>query len=49
MKFLLDANLSPRLAAVGDAGFETTHVFDSGLAHASDQAIFDFAAGNDLS
>jgi predicted nuclease of predicted toxin-antitoxin system len=45
MKFLLDANLSPRLAAVlGDAGFATTHVVDHNLADATDQTIFDFAA-----
>jgi hypothetical protein len=38
MKFLLDANLSPRLASVlGDAGFATTHVVEVGLADASDQ------------
>lgn len=45
MKFLLDANLSPRLVGtLGDAGFATIHVADVGLADADDQTIFDFAA-----
>lgn len=45
MKFLLDANLSPRL--VGDlqsAGYQARHVLELGLISADDSTIFDFAA-----
>jgi predicted nuclease of predicted toxin-antitoxin system len=49
MNFLLDANLSPRLAVVlGQVGFATTHVVDVGLADADDQTIFDFAAAEEF-
>jgi predicted nuclease of predicted toxin-antitoxin system len=49
MKFLLDANLSPRLASVlGEAGFKAAHVADVDLAHAADATIFDFAADEQL-
>ena len=45
MRFLLDANLSPRLcASLGDAGYEARHVVDVGLGDADDATIFDFAA-----
>jgi predicted nuclease of predicted toxin-antitoxin system len=44
MRFLLDANLSPRLAGrLTDAGHDTVHVTDVGLLTASDSAIFDHA------
>lgn len=45
MRFLVDANLSPRVArASSDRGFESTHVADIGLLRASDEAIFERAA-----
>lgn len=44
MKFLLDANLSPRIvAALVAAGYEAQHVEDVGLLTAGDDAIFDYA------
>lgn len=48
MKLLLDANLSPAVAAaLNDAGYETSHVGDVGLLRASDDEILEFAASND--
>jgi len=45
MKFLLDANLSPAVAAaLNDAGYESSHVADVGLLRASDDEILEFAA-----
>ncbi|HEY5847887.1 MAG TPA: DUF5615 family PIN-like protein [Nakamurella sp.] len=45
MKYLVDANLSPRVgAALNDAGFEVVHVRDVGLVTASDAEISAFAA-----
>ena len=47
MRFLLDANLSPRLVeALSDVGFETRHVVELGLVGASDVEIFDRAAAD---
>lgn len=49
MKFLLDANLSPRVAdGLRAAGFDAIHVVDVGLVTASDSAIFDRAAADGL-
>lgn len=40
MRFLVDANLSPRVAArLCDGGYEATHVQDHGLLNASDKTI----------
>jgi predicted nuclease of predicted toxin-antitoxin system len=41
MKFLVDANLSPRVAArlCDGGGYEASHVHDHGLLNASDEAI----------
>lgn len=40
MKFLLDSNLSPRVAQLlCDAGIDATHVRDKGLQHATDLVI----------
>lgn len=40
MRFLVDANLSPRLIPLlVEAGHEATHVFDLGLGQASDEII----------
>jgi len=49
MRFLVDANLSPRVATLlsGD-GFESIHVGDVDLLTATDQAILDYAAANGL-
>ena len=45
MKLLVDANLSPRVVAVlVTAGHEAIHVFDIGLADASDPVILRRAA-----
>lgn len=48
MKLLIDANLSPRIAArLAEAGYEASHVMDHGLLSASDDKIAAFAvAGN---
>lgn len=44
MKFILDANLSPRLSTeLNAAGCNTQHVADFGLLRASDIEIIDFA------
>jgi predicted nuclease of predicted toxin-antitoxin system len=49
MRFLIDANLSPRVAAsLSSAGFESVHVRDVGLLTAADKAILDYAAANGL-
>jgi predicted nuclease of predicted toxin-antitoxin system len=49
MRFLIDANLSPRVAAgLISAGFDSVHVTEVGLLTASDQAILDYAAENGL-
>jgi predicted nuclease of predicted toxin-antitoxin system len=49
MRFLVDANLSPRVAAtLSSAGFESSHVADVGLLTAADQVILDYAAANGL-
>jgi predicted nuclease of predicted toxin-antitoxin system len=49
MRFLVDANLSPRVAAgLTSAGFDSVHVTDVGLLTASDQDILDYAAENGL-
>lgn len=49
MRLLIDANLSPRVAAqlIG-AGLEAVHVADVGLVTAADEAILDYAAANEL-
>lgn len=40
MRLLIDANLSPRIAALlGSAGFEAVHVADVGLLAVADEAI----------
>jgi predicted nuclease of predicted toxin-antitoxin system len=40
VRLLIDANLSPRVAtALADAGHDVVHVFEIGLADASDQSI----------
>lgn len=45
MRFLLDANLSPRLVnGLASAGYETRHVGDVGLLAAADDVIFEWAA-----
>jgi predicted nuclease of predicted toxin-antitoxin system len=47
VRFLLDGNLSPRLAeALTEAGYQVRHVVDLGLLGASDAVIFDRAAGD---
>jgi predicted nuclease of predicted toxin-antitoxin system len=44
MRFLVDANLSPKVAAsLSSAGFESVHVGDVGLLTAADQVILDYA------
>ena len=49
MRFLVDANLSPRVAAgLTSAGFDSVHVAEVGLLTATDQAILDYAAENGL-
>lgn len=49
MRFLLDANLSPRLVeGLGNAGYSASHVDQVGLLGASDVAIFDHAARDGL-
>lgn len=49
MRFLVDANLSPKVAAsLSSAGFESVHVGDVGLLTAADQVILDYAAANGL-
>ena len=49
MRLLIDANLSPRVAAgLNSVGFEAIHVADIGLLTATDEAIVEFAASEDL-
>jgi predicted nuclease of predicted toxin-antitoxin system len=50
MKLLVDANLSPRVAArLRDHGHDATHVADHNLVLASDEAILRHAAETDCS
>ena len=45
MRLLIDANLSPRVAAqLADMGFDAIHVADVGLLTAADEAILEYAA-----
>ena len=45
MKFLVDANLSPRIAdRIGQAGHDAVHVHEVGLTTADDQAILNWAS-----
>lgn len=45
MRFLVDANLSPRVAEwLRNNGYDATHVFDMGLNQAGDRQIFEAAA-----
>ena len=47
MQLLIDANLSPRVAAkLRDAGHDAVHVVDIGLLSASDEAILAHAAAS---
>jgi predicted nuclease of predicted toxin-antitoxin system len=47
MKFLVDANLSPKVAArLSTAGHEATHVIDHGLLAATDDTILLHAVGH---
>ncbi len=49
MRLLIDANLSPRIAArLRGAGHDAVHVADIGMLAASDQAIIAHAAGSGL-
>jgi predicted nuclease of predicted toxin-antitoxin system len=48
VRLLIDANLSPKVAALRKAGLESVHVGDVGLLTAPDQAILDYAAVNAL-
>lgn len=49
MRFLVDANLSPRVAvSLTGAGFESVHVSDVDLLTAADPAIVSYAAANGL-
>ena len=49
MRLLIDANLSPRVAAgLSGAGFEAIHVADVGMLTATDEAIVRYAASEDL-
>lgn len=48
MRLLVDANLSPRVAAgLNDAGLDAVHVVDWQLGKASDLAILDAASADD--
>ncbi|HUY06397.1 MAG TPA: DUF5615 family PIN-like protein [Acidimicrobiales bacterium] len=48
MRFLIDANLSPRVARLlNDIGHSATHVADIGLLSADDLTILEYAATND--
>ena len=44
MRLLVDANLSPRVAALPDDGHEVLHVADIGMLAASDEVILAHAA-----
>jgi predicted nuclease of predicted toxin-antitoxin system len=49
MRLLIDANLSPKVAAgLTRAGFEASHVADHGLLTSPDQEILEHAAAHDL-
>jgi len=49
MRFLVDANLSPRVATkLSSEGFKSIHVGDVGLLTAADRAILDYAAASGL-
>jgi hypothetical protein len=49
VRLLIDANLSPRIAAaLSKAGLESVHVCDVGLLTAPDRSILDYAAANAL-
>lgn len=49
MRLLIDANLSPKVAAaLCKAGLESVHVGDVGLLTAADRGILDYAAANAL-
>lgn len=48
MKFLVDANLSPQVAArLNHAGHDAAHVIDHGLLSATDEAILGHALAHD--
>ena len=48
MRFLVDANLSPRVATMlSAAGHEAVHVFDRDLGEATDHAILEAAEADD--
>ena len=48
VRFLVDANLSPRVAAaLNHAGFDAVHIFDRRLGAASDHAILEAAFADD--
>jgi predicted nuclease of predicted toxin-antitoxin system len=47
VRLLIDANLSPRVAAwLRDAGYEASHVVDHGLLRATDEVILAHAMDN---
>ena len=47
MRLLIDANLSPRVAAqLSEAGFDAVHVADVGLLTAADEEILEYAGAN---
>ena len=49
MRLLIDANLSPRVAAqLADMGFDAIHVADVGLLTAADEAILGYASASQL-
>ena len=49
MRLLIDANLSPKVAAaLGKSGMESVHVCDVGLMTAPDRSILEYAADNAL-
>ena len=49
MRFLVDANLSPRLAvSLNQAGYDAVHVADLGMSRATDLEILDVADREDL-
>lgn len=49
MRLLIDANLSPRVAAqLDDMGLDAIHVADVGLLTAADEAILEYASASQL-
>ncbi len=47
MRFLIDAQLPPALARfLSDAGHQAEHVYDAGMAAASDRVIWKYALEN---